>query len=168
MRRTACLLLLAVCGAGLAQEDSRTVFGPSNPDIELGVDALRAGDGENGVRLTLSGLNMASSRQERTVAYANLCAGYLLLEDFSEALSYCNRALSLNPRNWRALSNRALVLLKLERFDDASRDIQQAAALSPNATTVKEVRALLLDATDPVTPTVVIDDRRPVADGERR
>jgi len=47
----ACLTI----SSAVAQE-SKTVIGPSNPDLHDGANALLAGDAEEGVRLTLLGL----------------------------------------------------------------------------------------------------------------
>jgi hypothetical protein len=53
-----------------------------------------------------------------------------------------------------------LAYVKLERYEEAEQDLQKAEALVDNARTVKIVRSMLLDATDPVAPEIVIDDRR--------
>ena len=160
MRKLILLAWLAAAVPALAQEDSRVVVGPTNPDLYEGAQALMTGDAENGVRLTLSGLGMATNRRERVIGFSNLCAGYTLLEQLDLALEYCNRALSLNDRHWRSYSNRALVLIKQKRYDEAARDLERGFSLSPGSEQLKEVRALLRDATDPVEPNIVIDDRR--------
>ena len=132
------------------------------PELRFAVDD----SAEEGVRLTLRGLQHASNQRERRTALANLCAGYILLEELETALTYCDRALEQNDSNWRAYSNRALAYVKLQRYDDAERDLQRAEALAPNSRKVKTVRAMLLDATDPVAPQIVIDDRRQPADDD--
>ena len=143
-----------------ASEDSRTVIGPSNQNLYDGANALIAGDAEEGVRLTLLGLNMATSDRERHIAFANLCAGYILLDQLDTALDYCNRVLAKNDRHWRGYNNRALIYIKQKRYLEAEQDILKVQELNPNARTLKSVRAMLLDETDPVSPNIVIDDRR--------
>jgi len=159
MRVTVALACLLVAGTAAAQ-DARTVIGPSNIELKEGADALLAGDAEEGVRLTLIGLERAPSQRERHTGWSNLCAGYVMLEQLDTALEYCNKVLAENDRHWRAYSNRALVYVKLRRFDEAEQDLQRGEAIAPNARTLRAVRAMLLDAVQPVAPTVVIDDRR--------
>lgn len=162
------LLLVAAflfAGAGvlpsaLAGEESKTVIGPSNQALYDGARALIEGDGEEGVRLTLEGLARVTSERDRITAWANLCAGYVLLDQLDTALEYCDRVIEANDRHWRSYSNRALILVRLGRYAEAERDLGHAEAIAPRATTIKRVRAMLLDAVEPVTPRIEIDDRR--------
>ncbi len=157
--------LLATSGmAPAAAEESdiqaKTVIGPRNPNLVEGAHELLAGRIEEGIRLTRLGLDAALGRRERQAALANLCAGYLMIEQYPTALEYCDRALEENDRNWRALSNRALVYVMTERYDEAEVDLVRGEALAPHATSLKEVRGMLLDAIEPVTPNIEVDDRR--------
>lgn len=158
-----CVLVLNV-DAGA--QGARTVIGPTNPNLQYGADALLAGDAEEGVRLTLLGLKQSGSTRERHTAWSNLCAGYVLLGDFPEGLSYCNRVLEENDQHWRAYSNRALIYVKLRRYDEAEADLQKGEALAPKSRTLAAVRAMWLDAVEPVAPNIVIDDRRQPAENE--
>jgi tetratricopeptide (TPR) repeat protein len=150
-------------GHAVAQEN-KTVIGPRNADLYHGANALLAGDAEEGVRLTMRGLQTETSRQDRITAMSNLCAGYIMLEKLDTAVSYCDQVIEQNDRHWRAYSNRALAYIKLARYEEAEQDLQKAEALAANSRKVKTVRAMLLDATDPVEPEIVIDDRRQAAD----
>ena len=169
IRRFVPLLVLLGSVAALpaaAQEDSqsRTVIGPSNIDLADGATALRMGNAEDGVRLTQRGLNTATGDREHVAGYSNLCAGLIMLERLDDALEACDRALEIDDEHWRSYSNRALVYIKQERYADADRDIAKGEALKPNARTLKIVKSMLLDATDPVAPSITIDDRRRVPD----
>ncbi len=164
------VLTLALAGAAfgdepLSETDPRTVLGPRNPPLHDGAQELLDGNAEEGVRLTLLGLEQALGRRERQAALSNLCAGYLLLERYDEALAYCDRAIEENENNWRALSNRALIYVYTGRYDEARVDLDRGEAVAPNARSLKEVRGILLDETDPVVPNITIDDRR-VTDDE--
>ena len=159
----ACLCIMV--GAAHAQ-DNKTVIGPSNEDLAAGADALLAGDAEEGVRRTLRGLEYASSKRDRVAGLSNLCAGYAMLNEPEQGLQWCDEAIELRDTHWRALSNRALILIQLGRLEQAERDLSKAEALAPNARTVKMVRSMLLDITDPVAPLVVIDDQRQAADDD--
>ena len=165
-------LLMLMSSAALGQtydsEDrqSRTVLGPSNVDLADGATALRMGDAEKGVTLTQRGLRSASSKRERVAGYSNLCAGFIMLEQFEQALESCNSALALDDRHWRTYSNRALAYLRLKRYAEAEQDIRRGEELNPNARTLKVVKSLYLDAVDPVTPSITIDYRRRATDGD--
>lgn len=154
----ACSLLLSV--QARADETPRVVLGPKNPDLFDGAAALIAGDAEKGVRLTHAGLAMATGRRERVMGLSNLCAGYVLLERYETALGYCNQALELSDRHWRSYSNRALIYLKLKRYEESQRDIEKGLVIAPNSRELKTVRSMLLDEIDPVSPKITIDDRR--------
>jgi tetratricopeptide (TPR) repeat protein len=164
------VLLGSLAQAAAAQSDAvaKTVVGPSNADLADGAVALQAGDADEGVRLTQRGLAAATSKRDRVAGYSNLCAGLAMLDRLDEALEACNRALELDDEHWRGYSNRALVYLRQQRYAEAERDISRGQALSPNARPLKDLRAMYLDAVDPVSPTIIIDDRREAADDESR
>jgi tetratricopeptide (TPR) repeat protein len=156
----ACLCFLAT--SALGQENNKTILGPSNLPLHDGAAALKAGDAREGVKLTLLGLSQANDARERRTAKSNLCAGYALLEAYATALAYCDEVLEEDDKFWRAYSNRALVYIKLRRFEEAQQDLLKGEAIRPNSTTLKAVRRMYLDATDPVAPSVVIDDRQDI------
>lgn len=165
-------VLLMILPAALAAADSRgrepttkTVFGARNAELSEGARELLAGDIDEGIRLTRLGLEAALGTRERVAGLSNLCAGYLRKQEYEAALDYCDEALVLDPGNWRARTNRALLYLLLEDFERARTDLEIAEDIAPHASSPKKVRAMYLDATDPVVPTVTIDDRRDPDDG---
>jgi tetratricopeptide (TPR) repeat protein len=160
-----CLCLVACMTAA---QENRTVIGPRNVALADGANALLADDAEEGVRLTLLGLEQEVNASERLIGLNNLCAGYLMLKQLDAALSYCNQVLEKDDRHWRAYSNRALVYIMLQRYEDAEPDLQQAEALAPDDRLVKVVRSMLLDATNPVAPEIIIEERRQPATEEQR
>ena len=64
------------------------------------------------------------------------------------------------PENWRTYNNRALVYLALGRLDEAGADIVRGQEINPNSKTLKIVKGMYLDMTEPVTPQIEIDERR--------
>lgn len=156
------LLGIVVCAdaVGQSENEARTVIGPSNVDLADGATALRVGNAVDGVRLTQRGLQSATNDRDRVAGYSNLCAGYIMLDELDAALDSCNRALEIDDEHWRSYSNRALVYVKQKRYAEAEQDIDTGQSLSPNSRTLRIVKAMLLDATDPVSPTIIIDDRR--------
>ncbi len=145
-----------------AAREADVVLGPTkNTRLQDGANALLVGNAEDGVRLTLEGLNVARGTREKRSALSNLCAGYLMLELLDKALFYCNEALSFTENNWRAYNNRALIYVLQEKFEEAEQDLQTCERIHPNARQTKMVRRILRDQVDPVVPVIVIDDRRP-------
>jgi tetratricopeptide (TPR) repeat protein len=148
-----------------AQEENKTVVGPRNVYLADGADALLAGDGEEGVRLTLQALEFAHGARETKFAHANLCAGYTMIEQPLTALEHCNWVIEQDPDYWRAYNNRAIAYLKLGRYEESEADVARGQALRPGSEKLKIVKGMLLDETDPVTGTIEIDERRSTSDG---
>ncbi len=90
-----------------------------------------------------------------------------MLNRHETAIEYCELALLENDRHWRAMSNLALAFVMLDRYEEADEALQRAEAIAPTARKVQIVRAMLRDKTDPVAPSVIIDDRRNPDDSER-
>ena len=150
------IILLAIALLAWSQvasgQDSRTVIGPRNAPLAEGAEALSAGDAEAGVRLTLRGLAMAQGTRELKTAHSNLCAGYLLMDKPLTALKHCDEAIAIDPDLWRAYNHRALVYLRLERFEESEADVEKGQALRPSSVKLRETQGMLLDATVKGTP----------------
>jgi len=168
------LLVIAslVAPAALAQNADRmsqgptTVIGPRNPDLQEGAQQLLAGRAREGVELTLRGLKVAQGAREEEAALSNLCAGYIMLENFEEALKYCEMLIARNEQSWRGYNNRAVIYINTKEYEKAHRDLVRGEELNPGARTLRIARAMYLDAVDPVAPEVEIDDRQAEYDGE--
>jgi tetratricopeptide (TPR) repeat protein len=157
-------LLLLSWSQLAAQNEAKTVIGPRNPYLAEGADALLAGNGEDGVRLTLQGLGFAQGDYEHKIAHANLCAAYAMLSQPEKALQHCDWVLERFPHHWQAYNNRALAYMQLGRYEDSAADIERGQELSPRSKKLKIAKSMLLDQTDPVVPTVEIDERRSAVD----
>lgn len=158
-----CVAIASLAAAvAVADQDaqSKTVIGPSNPDLYYGAEALMAGDGQEGVRRTLLGLQYAQGLREQKIGHGNLCAGFLMLDQPETALHHCNWVLQRDERHWRTYNNRALVYLSLKRYDESEADIAKGQALNPKSETLKEVKGLYLDEVEPVSEKILMDDRR--------
>jgi len=143
-----------------AEIETKTVIGPRNVPLADGAKALIAGDSEEGLRLTLRGLDLAQGDRELKIGHANLCAGYVLIYKPLTALQHCNWVLERDPQHWRTYNNRALAYLQLERFEESQADIARGQELRPNSTNLKISKGMLLDETDPVITNVEVDERR--------
>ncbi len=151
-----------ICMAQDQETGSKTVLGPRNVYLYDGANTLKAGDGEEGVRLTMLGLQSAHGKRELQAAHANLCAGFLMLEQFQTALGHCDWVLERYENHWRSYNNRALVYLFLERYEESEADIRRGQELNPRSETLKEVKGMYLDEVAPVTEEIHIDERRRV------
>ena len=148
------------------KEGPMTVIGPRNPDLQDGAKQLLAGRAEEGVELTLRGLKIAQGAREEEAALSNLCAGYIMLENYQEALKYCELLIARNDESWRAYNNRAVIYINTGQYEKAHRDLVRGEELNPGARTLRVARAMYLDAVDPVAPEVEIDDRQGVPNGD--
>lgn len=141
-----------------------TILGERNPALSDGAQALLAGDTEEGIRLTHQGLEAAFGKREEEAALSNLCAGYILIEQYEKALTYCEMLIARNDRNWRAYNNRAVIFIKTKQWEKAEQDLDRGEELNPGAHTMKVARAMYMDAVHPVAPEIEIDDREPKTD----
>ncbi len=159
--------LLLTPMAGVAQDRDRLesspamVIGPRNLALHDGAKLLLAGRTMEGVELTARGLLAAEGKREVEAALSNLCSGYVVLERFDEALKYCELLLARDDASWRAYNNRALIYIQTEQYEKAHQDLVRAEELNPEAPTVRIARSMYLDAVEPVSFEVEIDDRKP-------
>ncbi|MGI9204515.1 MAG: tetratricopeptide repeat protein [Woeseiaceae bacterium] len=169
-----CTVLLApLCwgqGADRIARDpnTQTVIGPRNIPLDDGAKALLAGRDEEGVELTLKGLKFAQGRREHEAALSNLCAGYVKLGKYDEALKYCDLLLARNDKNWRGYNNRAVVYIQMKQWEKAEQDLTKGEALNPGARTMKVARSMYMDAVHPVRPEIEIDDRQKTSEDAPR
>lgn len=137
-----------------------TVIGPRNVPLYDGAQELLAGNAAEGVRLTHKGLQLAMGAREEEAALSNLCAGYIKLALYDNALKYCELLLARNDKNWRGYNNRAIIYIMTKQWDKADQDLTRGEELHPNARTLKVARSMYMDAVYPVAPEIEIDDRQ--------
>ncbi len=140
--------------------NSTTVIGPRNLPLYDGAQELLAGNDAEGVRLTHKGLQLALGAREEEAALSNLCAGYIKLALYDNALRYCELLLARNDKNWRGYNNRAIIYIKTKQWEKADQDLTRGEELHPNARTLKVARSMYMDALYPVAPEIEIDDRQ--------
>jgi tetratricopeptide (TPR) repeat protein len=134
---------MSACVFSAERAGSKTVIGRGNSLLADGAAALEAGRVEEGVRLTLEGLKVATTVQENAAGHSNACAGYVLLKQWTEALAQCNAALELDKSNWRTYNNRAAIYVEKGLYDLAMRDLEAGLALAPGAPTLCESLRIL-------------------------
>ena len=122
---------------------SSTILGAANPLLARGADAIRAGDYDDGILFTLEGLAIPASSHDRSAGLSNLCAAYAAKGMADTAIEYCTQSLAINGRNWRAYSNRSYAYWLKRMFSEATFDLDAAAALSPKARQVAQIRGMI-------------------------
>jgi tetratricopeptide (TPR) repeat protein len=123
---------------------SATIIGPTNPLLTAGTEALEMRRYDEGVRLTLAGLEQPNTVRDQAAGHSNVCAGYAALKRWEEALVHCNKALELDRSNWRTFNNRAAVFVGLKQFDLAMTDVNAGLALAPQSATLQKSREVVM------------------------
>jgi tetratricopeptide (TPR) repeat protein len=151
------LLVVALClvvSAALAQRgrevkltqkkaDTRTLVGVENEYLAAGAEALAAKQYDEGIRLTLLGLERPTLPRDRANALSNLCAAHAAKREPATAIDYCTQSIEIDNENWHAYSNRAYAYYLSRRFDEADDDLDRALALNPDARQMPQIRGLL-------------------------
>jgi len=132
--RAACQL----CIGGESQNDpgSGTVLGAGNSSLAEGALALQEGRVPDGIRLTLAGLKDATDPFETAAAHSNLCGGYAMLHQLTEALEHCNTAIALDSSNWHSFNNRAAIYAARGQYALALADLRTGLELAPQSSTL--------------------------------
>lgn len=141
------------------QPDNRMVFGPGSSLLAAGSEALRYGRYDDGIRLTLMGLERPGvTDQNRAAALSNLCAAHAAKNEPDQAIDYCTQSLELNENNWRAFSNRSYAYWLKDMYAEADADLKAATALNPDARQVMQIRGMLNEAG--LRPRVIMEDHQ--------
>lgn len=137
----------------------RLVLGEGNQLLAAGSQALRAGDYDEGIRLTHLGLEQSgNSDYMRTSALSNLCAAYAAIMEPNAAIEYCSQALEIDKDNWHAFSNRAYAHWLKGMHTEAASDLEAAAAINPSASEIARIRGLINQSI--LQPRVNVEDRQ--------
>lgn len=154
-----------VAGTGWAQlvdpqqqADSRTVLGGGNELLSAGAEMIRAGQYEDGIRLTTQGLERSPTVADRAAALSNLCAAHAASGHPDLAITFCTESLSINEKNWRAYSNRSYAFYLKGMYAQARNDLEMAASISPNARQVAQIRGMINERN--LRPSVIMEDHR--------
>lgn len=137
----------------------KTTIGGEHPMLAAGARAIRAGLYDEGIELTLNGLeNDAAPSRVRAAALSNLCAAHAARQEPDTAIEYCTESLELNSSNWRAFSNRSYAYVLKGDYFNATLDLDAAATIAPKARQVLQIRGMINEAT--LEPRVVIEEHQ--------
>lgn len=123
--------------------DTRTLVGVQNEYLAAGAEALFAKQYDEGIRLTILGLERPTLPRDRANALSNLCAAHAAKQQPAIAIDYCTQSLEIDSENWRAYSNRAYAYYLSRRFNEADDDLDRALALNPSARQMPQIRGML-------------------------
>ncbi len=138
---------------------SRTVFGTPNELLSVGAEAMLAGRWEDGIRLTLKGLEQSGTSEAlRAAGLANLCGAYAAVNQPDLAIEYCTQSIEIDAQNWRAWSNRSYAWWLREDYDRAGEDLERAIAINDNARQLFQIRGMLNEAG--LRPRILMEDRQ--------
>jgi tetratricopeptide (TPR) repeat protein len=155
------LAILLVASAATAQvqdrAQSRTVLG-GNEFLSAGAEEIRAGQYDEGIRLTNLGLMQVPSVAERAAALSNLCGAYAAKGNPDKAIDYCTQSIQLKDHNWRAYSNRSYAFYLKGLYRRAHADLEIAAAINPEARQIAKIRGMINERT--LQPSVIMEDHR--------
>lgn len=141
------------------QPDNRIVIGGGNELLSAGAEAMRYGRYDDGIRLTLMGLDRpGNSDQIRAAALSNLCAAHAGKNEPDQAIRYCGESIEINRNNWRAWSNRSYAYWLKGMYAEATVDLEMATSINPDARQVFQIRGMLNEAG--LRPRVIMEDHQ--------
>ena len=123
--------------------ETRSLYGVENEYLAAGAEALLAKQYDDGIRLTILGLERPTRPRDRADALSNLCAAYAAKREPAIAIDYCNQSLEIESENWHAYSNRAYAYYLSLKFKEADDDLDRALALNPSARQLPQIRGML-------------------------
>jgi tetratricopeptide (TPR) repeat protein len=154
----ACLVGAASAQLEKEKAGSRTVLGV-NEYLSAGADAIRAGQYDDGIRLTELGIERSTlTKGDRSAALSNLCAAHAAKHELEQAIDYCTESLILNDRNWRAFSNRSYAYYLKGQYRKANADLRAAAAINPEARQVARIRGMVNERN--LQPSVIVEEHQ--------
>lgn len=138
--------------------DSRTVLGGGDEYLSAAADAIRAGQYDDGIRLSVMGLDRPQSERDRAAALSNLCAAHAAKGEPDKAIKYCNESLELSEYNWRAYVNRAFAYFLKAQYAEASKDLDSAETLNPTARQAQQLRGMINERR--LLPSVIVEEHQ--------
>jgi len=127
--------ILAALGVFNAVTAQQFNTGPGNALVNESAYALDREDWSEGTALAEKALRSGDVLLENIpMAYNNLCIGYTGLRKFDAAITACNKAVELRPRQWSFYNNRANIYFYLGQFDKALAEYYKAMTFNGGST----------------------------------
>ena len=139
--------------------DTRSVFGSINELLAAGADAIRFGRYDEGIQLTLLGLERRdTSDRNRAAGLSNLCAAFAAKNSPDDAINYCTQSIEINDTNWQAWSNRSYAYWLKAMYDLAASDLNRAMEINDQARQLSQIRGMLNESG--LRPRIIMEDRQ--------
>lgn len=100
--------------------------------IVEGARLIDSGRVAKGMAVTRKAMKLNLDIISRMTAQTNLCAGYLHLKLYRNAMKECEAVLKVRPSQWQALNNRGGANNGLGNYDAAIADYSKALSIRPN------------------------------------
>jgi tetratricopeptide (TPR) repeat protein len=154
------MCLVANTGWGQLEQtaDSRTVLGSGNEYLIAGAEAIRAGQYEDGIRLTTLDLKRMATVHEKSAGLSNLCGAHAAKGEPDLAITYCTESIAINDGNWRAYSNRSYALYLKGLYNQANADLETAASINPSARQIAQLRGMINERS--LRPSVTMEEHQ--------
>ena len=118
------------------------------PQASLGAVLLELGQRDEAIAVLRALLATQPANAMAEYNLANAIAANQTPTNLAEALAHYDRAIALHPRYAEAHANRAAILRRLERYDEAEAGFKTALALNPNSALAHYNLGLLLGEQD--------------------
>lgn len=111
---------------------TKTELITSNQWKEKGNEAFKNSEWEEAEECYTTALSLADkSSKEKSICYKNRAAVYLKRNEYSKAISDCDKSLEICPNDPKALFRRCQALEALERYEEAYRDARNVISVDP-------------------------------------
>ena len=127
------IVLAAITAIGIAAPLQAQMFAPGNGWVNDSAYALDRKQWDKGTLLAEQALKSGEvSPQNIPAAYNNYCIGLTGQRKFDAAIAACNKAVELQPREWRFYNNRANIYFYMNQFDRALAEYYKAMTFNPS------------------------------------
>lgn len=104
-----------------------------------GNDALRGGDYQTALRLYGEAIQLSPAGPQSHIYYCNRAAAHCYLENYSAAVSDCNKAISLKPDYSKAYSRLGFAHFHTANYEEAEKALKKAVELDPSNKQAKDL-----------------------------
>jgi Flp pilus assembly protein TadD len=146
IKTTIAATVLAVMASPALAADANLQFSvDSNAtrSISASATAFKKGDYRQSIAFSSNALKQGLKKTRKATAYSNLCAALGAEGELELAKKACDQAVEANPRNWQALSNRAVINALVGDQNAAIQDIDSAILLAADEPKLTHNKKLL-------------------------
>ena len=132
------MLVLYAATAFVTAASADTIYLNTSGPVAKGAAALKAGNLDEAIRLSLKATKKSQPAKRRAVAHNNLCIAYYLKRDYDEAVGHCDASIRAKRNFWQAYVNRGNAYLEMGDADRAVGDYERARKINPKLDVIDE------------------------------